>query len=45
MKITQAAALERIASRIRMDIVQEVYYGKSGHLGGALSCADILSVL
>ena len=29
MKITQAAALERIASRIRMDIVQEVYYGKS----------------
>lgn len=45
MKVTQPVALEKIANRIRYNILQEVYYGKSGHLGGAFSCADILAVL
>lgn len=45
MKITKVKALEKIANRIRMDIITEIYYGKSGHPGGALSIADILAVL
>ncbi len=45
MKVTEPKALERIANKIRIDIIQEIYYGKSGHPGGSLSCADILAVL
>lgn len=45
MKITKVEALEKIANRIRMDIITEIYYGKSGHPGGSLSIADILTVL
>lgn len=45
MKITKAFALEKIANKIRMDTLQEVYYAKSGHPGGALSIAEILTVL
>ena len=42
MKITKVEALEKIAKRIRMNIIQEIYYAKSGHPGGSLSIADIL---
>ena len=45
MKITKNEALEKIANRIRMDIITEVYYAKSGHPGGSLSIADIMAVL
>ena len=45
MKITKAEALEKYANRIRQDIITEIYYAKSGHPGGSLSTADILSVL
>lgn len=45
MKITKVEVLKKIANRVRMDIITEVYYGKSGHPGGALSIADILTVL
>ena len=45
MKVTEPRALEKIANKIRIDILQEIYYGKSGHPGGSLSCADILTVL
>lgn len=45
MKITEVSELEKIANEIRTGIVEAVYAGKSGHPGGALSCADILTVL
>lgn len=45
MKITNIEELEQIANQIRIDIIEEVYRGKSGHPGGSLSCADILTVL
>lgn len=45
MKITDVKELEKIANEIRIGIVKEVYSGKSGHPGGSLSCADILTVL
>lgn len=45
MKITKTFALEKIANKIRMDTLQEIYYAKSGHPGGSLSCVDILTVL
>lgn len=37
--------LEKKARKIREDIIDEVYYAKSGHPGGSLSIADILTVL
>lgn len=45
MKITDVKELEKIANEIRTGIIKEVYNGKSGHPGGSLSCADILTVL
>lgn len=37
--------LEKHAHNIRVNIIKEVYAGKSGHPGGSLSAADILTVL
>lgn len=45
MKITEIEELQKIAKEIRISIIEEVYAGKSGHPGGSLSCADILTVL
>ena len=45
MKITDVEELKQISRNIRQSIIDEVYIGKSGHPGGALSCADILTVL
>lgn len=45
MKVTDVKELEGIAQNIRRGIIEQVYYGKSGHPGGALSCTDILTVL
>ena len=45
MKITKVEALKKIANDIRKGVIEAVYNGKSGHPGGSLSCADILTVL
>ena len=45
MKVKDIKELERIANEVRKDIIEEVYRAKSGHPGGSLSCADILTVL
>ena len=45
MKITNVEALKKIAKEVRKGIIEEVYSAKSGHTGGALSCAYILTVL
>ncbi len=45
LKVTDVKELEKTANQIRIGIVKEVYHGKSGHPGGSLSCADILTVL
>ena len=37
--------LEKLAKKIRLGIIDEMYYGKSGHPGGSLSIADIMTVL
>ncbi len=37
--------LKNISKKVRIDIINEVYNAKSGHPGGSLSCADILTVL
>ena len=37
--------LENKAKEIRRDIVTMVYHAGSGHPGGSLSCADIMTVL
>lgn len=45
MKITNINELEKKAKLIRRGIIEAVYAAKSGHPGGSLSCADILTVL
>lgn len=45
MKITDINELKGISKKIRKDIIEEVYSANSGHPGGALSIADILTVL
>ena len=45
MKITSVEPLKVIATNVRKGIIEEVYSAKSGHPGGALSIADILTVL
>ena len=45
MRIVDVPALEKIAKEIRKEIIKEVYTAKSGHPGGSLSVADILTVL
>lgn len=45
MKITSVQALENISKEIRKGIIEQVYNAQSGHPGGSLSCADILTVL
>ena len=45
LKITNREELQKIANEIRISVIEEVYAGKSGHPGGSLSCADILTVL
>ena len=45
MKITNVEALKKIAVEVRKGIIEEVYSAQSGHPGGSLSIADILTVL
>lgn len=45
MKITDISELQEIARRVRIGIIEGVYNAKSGHPGGSLSIADILTVL
>ena len=45
MKITDINELKKISNSIRKNIIEEVYSAASGHPGGALSIADILTVL
>ena len=38
-------ALKETARQVRLDILEEIYRASSGHPGGSLSCADILTYL
>lgn len=45
LKVTDIKELEKIANNVRISIIKQVYEAQSGHPGGALSIADILTVL
>lgn len=45
MKVTDIKELEEIARKVRIGIIEGTYNAKSGHPGGSLSVADILTVL
>lgn len=45
MKIKDVEELKKKANDVRIGIIEAVYGAKSGHPGGSLSCADILTVL
>ena len=44
-KISDITKLREISKNIRKGIIEAVYSGKSGHPGGSLSIADIMTVL
>ncbi|MFH2096011.1 MAG: transketolase [Bacteroidota bacterium] len=43
--MTEIRELKRIASQVRRDIVRMVHAQNSGHPGGSLGCADLLTAL
>jgi len=45
LKITDISKLQEIARNVRIGIIESTYNAKSGHPGGSLSIADILTVL
>ncbi len=45
MNQTEKTQLQEIARKIRVDIIEEVHSAKSGHPGGSLSIADIVTYL
>ena len=45
LKITDIEELKHIANNVRKGIIEGTYNAKSGHPGGSLSVADILTVL
>jgi len=45
MNKTSIRELEQIATQVRRDIIRMVHTAKSGHPGGSLGCADILTAL
>ena len=45
MKITQVEQLQKMTKTVRKEIIEQVYKAQTGHPGGSLSIADILTVL
>ena len=45
MKVTNIKELQEIARRVRVGIIESTFNAKSGHPGGSLSVAEILTVL
>ena len=45
LKISDIEELKKKANDVRIGIIEAVHGAKSGHPGGALSCADIITVL
>ena len=45
LKITNIEELKEMAKKVRIGILEQVYSASSGHPGGSLSIADILTVL
>lgn len=42
---TQIAALKKVCNNVRRNILDLTFYGNSSHLGGSLSCVEILVAL
>ncbi len=45
MELSRKKELQKLAANIRISIIEEVYHAASGHPGGSLSIADILTYL
>ena len=41
----QLHELEKIANKLRLKVIEMLYHAKSGHPGGALSSAEVVSAL
>jgi transketolase len=42
---TETERLQQLAQQVRADVIRAVYHAKGGHIGGPLSCADMLVAL
>lgn len=45
MKVSNISELKRLSAQVRIGIIEAVYSAQSGHPGGSLSIADVLTVL
>ena len=45
MELAKKQKLAKLANQVRLDLVEEVHAAKSGHPGGSLSIADIITYL
>lgn len=45
INVSEITNLTKIANQLRKDILQMLYFGGSGHAGGALSSADLVAAL
>ena len=44
-ELTETERLHQLAQQVRADVIRAVYHAKGGHIGGPLSCADMLVAL
>ena len=44
-KLTSLEELERMAAQVRRDVMRMVYNARSGHIGGAMGCAELFVLL
>lgn len=44
-KVTSVEELQRMATQVRRDVLRMVYKARSGHVGGAMGCADLFAAL
>ena len=44
-QLTETERLQQLAQQVRADAIRAVYHAKGGHIGGPLSCADMLVAL
>ncbi|MGE5604343.1 MAG: transketolase [Bacteroidota bacterium] len=43
--MTTVGEMQRTAQQLRVEVIKMIYQARSGHSGGSLSCAEILTVL
>ena len=45
MELAEKITLQKVATKIRLGVIEGTFHAKSGHPGGSLSIADTLAYL